>query len=49
MTFGGYKEDFMLVVRQNIGTNMSKDKPTEKHLFAMDTSKVSVSGTLFSF
>uniref|UniRef100_A0A3B5L8J0 Pleckstrin homology domain containing, family H (with MyTH4 domain) member 2 n=1 Tax=Xiphophorus couchianus TaxID=32473 RepID=A0A3B5L8J0_9TELE len=36
MTFGGCKEDFMLVVGQNIG----KDKPTEKHLFAMDASKI---------
>lgn len=41
MMFGGCKQDFMLVVGQSIGTNASKDKPTEKHLFAMDTSKVS--------
>ncbi|XP_041866886.1 pleckstrin homology domain-containing family H member 2 [Melanotaenia boesemani] len=34
MTFGGCKQDFMLVVGQ------SKDKPTEKHLFAMDASKI---------
>ncbi|XP_028279419.1 pleckstrin homology domain-containing family H member 2 [Parambassis ranga] len=40
MTFGGCKQDFMLVVGQSIGTNASKDKPTEKHLFAMDTSKI---------
>ncbi|XP_008274751.1 pleckstrin homology domain-containing family H member 2 [Stegastes partitus] len=40
MTFGGCKQDFMLVVGQNIGTNASKDKPTEKHLFAMDASKI---------
>uniref|UniRef100_A0A665TYZ9 Pleckstrin homology domain containing, family H (with MyTH4 domain) member 2 n=1 Tax=Echeneis naucrates TaxID=173247 RepID=A0A665TYZ9_ECHNA len=39
MTFGGCKQDFMLVVGQSGGT---KDKPTEKHLFAMDTSKVGV-------
>ncbi|XP_029376696.1 pleckstrin homology domain-containing family H member 2 isoform X2 [Echeneis naucrates] len=37
MTFGGCKQDFMLVVGQSGGT---KDKPTEKHLFAMDTSKI---------
>jgi len=37
MTFGGCKQDFMLVV----GTSASKDKPMEKHLFAMDASKVS--------
>lgn len=41
MTFGGCKQDFMLVVGQSISTNASKDKPTEKHLFAMDASKVS--------
>ncbi|XP_053292949.1 pleckstrin homology domain-containing family H member 2 [Pleuronectes platessa] len=40
MTFGGCKQDFMLVMGQSIGTNSSKDKPTEKHLFAMDTSKI---------
>ncbi|XP_019112890.2 pleckstrin homology domain-containing family H member 2 isoform X2 [Larimichthys crocea] len=40
MTFGGCKQDFMLVVGQSIGTNTSKDKPTEKHLFAMDASKI---------
>ncbi|KAK1905451.1 Pleckstrin like domain containing family H member 2 [Dissostichus eleginoides] len=34
VTFGGCKQDFMLVVGQ------SKDKPTEKHLFAMDASKI---------
>uniref|UniRef100_A0AAQ5WWL0 Pleckstrin homology domain containing, family H (with MyTH4 domain) member 2 n=1 Tax=Amphiprion ocellaris TaxID=80972 RepID=A0AAQ5WWL0_AMPOC len=40
MTFGGCKQDFMLVVGQSISTNASKDKPTEKHLFAMDASKI---------
>uniref|UniRef100_A0AAX7T9Y0 Pleckstrin homology domain containing, family H (with MyTH4 domain) member 2 n=1 Tax=Astatotilapia calliptera TaxID=8154 RepID=A0AAX7T9Y0_ASTCA len=40
MTFGGCKQDFMLVMGQNVGTNASKDKPTEKHLFAMDPSKI---------
>lgn len=40
MTFGGCKQDFMLVVGQSISTNTGKDKPTEKHLFATDTSKV---------
>uniref|UniRef100_A0A3P8Q464 Pleckstrin homology domain containing, family H (with MyTH4 domain) member 2 n=1 Tax=Astatotilapia calliptera TaxID=8154 RepID=A0A3P8Q464_ASTCA len=44
MTFGGCKQDFMLVMGQNVGTNASKDKPTEKHLFAMDPSKVSERG-----
>uniref|UniRef100_A0A8C4ENZ1 Pleckstrin homology domain containing, family H (with MyTH4 domain) member 2 n=1 Tax=Dicentrarchus labrax TaxID=13489 RepID=A0A8C4ENZ1_DICLA len=34
------KQDFMLVVGQSIGSNTSKDKPTEKHLFAMDVSKI---------
>uniref|UniRef100_A0A8C6UY96 Pleckstrin homology domain containing, family H (with MyTH4 domain) member 2 n=1 Tax=Neogobius melanostomus TaxID=47308 RepID=A0A8C6UY96_9GOBI len=36
LTFGGHKQDFMLVVSMN-GT---KDKPSEKQLFAMDASKV---------
>uniref|UniRef100_A0A671V7N1 Pleckstrin homology, MyTH4 and FERM domain containing H2 n=1 Tax=Sparus aurata TaxID=8175 RepID=A0A671V7N1_SPAAU len=40
MTFGGCKQDFMLVVGQSSNTNTSKDKPTEKHLFALDASKV---------
>uniref|UniRef100_A0A8C9XTM0 Pleckstrin homology, MyTH4 and FERM domain containing H2 n=1 Tax=Sander lucioperca TaxID=283035 RepID=A0A8C9XTM0_SANLU len=40
MTFGGCKQDFMLVVGQSIGANASKDKPTEKYLFAMDASKI---------
>ncbi|XP_076017082.1 pleckstrin homology domain-containing family H member 2 [Genypterus blacodes] len=40
MTFGGCNQDFMLVVGQSIGTNATKDKPTEKHLFAMDPSKI---------
>ncbi|XP_077960053.1 pleckstrin homology domain-containing family H member 2 isoform X2 [Gasterosteus aculeatus] len=38
MTFGGYKQYFMLLVGQN--TNGSKEKPTEKHLFATDASKI---------
>lgn len=38
LTFGGHKQDFMLVVGQS--TNGTKDKPSEKHLFAMDASKV---------
>ncbi|KAK7901514.1 hypothetical protein WMY93_018283 [Mugilogobius chulae] len=37
-TFGGHKQDFMLVVGQS--TNGTKDKPSEKHLFSMDTSKI---------
>ena len=40
MTFGGCRQDFMLVVGQSIGSNATKDKPTEKHLFTMATSKV---------
>ena len=40
MTFGGCKQDFMLVVGQSSNTNTTKDKPTEKHLFALDASKV---------
>lgn len=40
ITFGGCKQDFMLVAGQNIGTNATKDKATVKHLFAMDASKV---------
>uniref|UniRef100_A0A8C7RVA4 Pleckstrin homology, MyTH4 and FERM domain containing H2 n=1 Tax=Oncorhynchus mykiss TaxID=8022 RepID=A0A8C7RVA4_ONCMY len=40
MTFGGCNQDFMLVVSQSIGSNATKDKPTEKHLFTMATSKV---------
>lgn len=45
MTFGGSKQDFMLVVGQSLGTNTGKDKPTGKHLFAMESSKVSASCT----
>ncbi|CAN9500031.1 unnamed protein product [Ophioblennius macclurei] len=40
MTFGGCKQDFMLVVGQSIGASAGKDKPTEKHLFAMNASKI---------
>jgi hypothetical protein len=39
MTFGGYQDDFMVVINTH-----SKDKPTEKLLFAM--AKPKVSGTL---
>nr|XP_023660152.1 pleckstrin homology domain-containing family H member 2 isoform X1 [Paramormyrops kingsleyae]XP_023660153.1 pleckstrin homology domain-containing family H member 2 isoform X1 [Paramormyrops kingsleyae] len=35
MTFGGCRDDFMLVVGQNLGSSAGKDKPTEKHLFGM--------------
>lgn len=41
MMFGGCKQDFMLVVEQNVGTSKAKDKATVKHLFAMDASEVS--------
>ena len=37
MTFGGYQDDFMIV----INNAHSKDKPTEKLLFAMAKPKVS--------
>ncbi|XP_024152637.1 pleckstrin homology domain-containing family H member 2 isoform X1 [Oryzias melastigma] len=40
MTFGGCKQDFMLVVGHSIGSNAAKNKPTEKHLFAMKTSEI---------
>lgn len=39
MTFGGYQDDFMVVINTH-----SKDRPTEKLLFAM--AKPKVSGTL---
>uniref|UniRef100_A0A672QAT8 Pleckstrin homology, MyTH4 and FERM domain containing H2 n=1 Tax=Sinocyclocheilus grahami TaxID=75366 RepID=A0A672QAT8_SINGR len=35
VTFGACGQDFMLVVALSSGTNTSKDKSTEKHLFAM--------------
>ncbi|KAF7656122.1 hypothetical protein LDENG_00046070 [Lucifuga dentata] len=38
ITFGGCKQDFMLVV--GTGASTTKDKPTEKYLFAMDSSKI---------
>ncbi|XP_048061581.1 LOW QUALITY PROTEIN: pleckstrin homology domain-containing family H member 2 [Megalobrama amblycephala] len=40
VTFGACGQDFMLVVALSSGTNTSKDKSTEKHLFAMTPSKV---------
>ncbi|RXN24767.1 pleckstrin homology domain-containing family H member 2 isoform X1 [Labeo rohita] len=40
VTFGACGQDFMLVVTLNSGTNTSKDKSTEKHLFTMAPSKV---------
>lgn len=36
MTFGGYQDDFMIV----INNTHSKDKPTEKLLFAMAKPKI---------
>lgn len=39
MTFGGFQDDFMVVVNNT----HSKDKPTEKLLFAMAKPKVSKS------
>uniref|UniRef100_A0A672UMA6 Pleckstrin homology, MyTH4 and FERM domain containing H2 n=1 Tax=Strigops habroptila TaxID=2489341 RepID=A0A672UMA6_STRHB len=38
MTFGGYQDDFMLVVNNA----QAKDKTTEKHLFAMTKPKVGI-------
>lgn len=35
MTFGGYQEDFMVVI-----STQSKDRPTEKLLFAMAKPKI---------
>ncbi|XP_061693306.1 pleckstrin homology domain-containing family H member 2 isoform X2 [Syngnathoides biaculeatus] len=40
MTFGGCKQDFRLVVAQNVGNNTTKDKPSENHTFAMDVTKI---------
>ena len=40
MSFGASGQDFMLVVNKASGGNTCKDKTTEKHLFAMATSKV---------
>ncbi|XP_036402517.1 pleckstrin homology domain-containing family H member 2 [Megalops cyprinoides] len=40
MTFGGCRDDFMLVVGQSIGSSAAKDKPTEKHLFSMAKPKI---------
>ena len=37
MTFGGYQDDFMVVINDA----HSKDKPTEKLIFAMAKPKVS--------
>uniref|UniRef100_A0A7M4FC65 Pleckstrin homology, MyTH4 and FERM domain containing H2 n=1 Tax=Crocodylus porosus TaxID=8502 RepID=A0A7M4FC65_CROPO len=44
MTFGGYQDDFMLVV----SNTQTKDKPTEKLLFAMAKPKVSTSAKTIS-
>ncbi|KAF7710663.1 pleckstrin homology domain-containing family H member 2 [Silurus meridionalis] len=38
--FGGCHQDFMLVVTQSSGSNTAKEKPTDKHLFAMSTFKI---------
>ncbi|XP_041107363.1 pleckstrin homology domain-containing family H member 2 [Polyodon spathula] len=40
MTFGGCRDDFMLVVAKSSGNGHPKDKPTEKHLFAMPKPKI---------
>ncbi|XP_076141882.1 pleckstrin homology domain-containing family H member 2 [Alosa pseudoharengus] len=40
VSFGASGQDFMLVVSRATGGNTCKEKPTEKHLFAMATSKL---------
>uniref|UniRef100_A0A8C9TVC4 Pleckstrin homology, MyTH4 and FERM domain containing H2 n=1 Tax=Scleropages formosus TaxID=113540 RepID=A0A8C9TVC4_SCLFO len=40
MTFGGCRDDFMLVVGQSLGSSTAKDKPTGKHLFVMEKPKI---------
>uniref|UniRef100_A0A8C2CZ90 Pleckstrin homology domain containing, family H (with MyTH4 domain) member 2 n=1 Tax=Cyprinus carpio TaxID=7962 RepID=A0A8C2CZ90_CYPCA len=40
--FGACGQDFMLVVTLSSGTSASKEKSTEKHLFAMPPSKVAL-------
>ncbi|KAJ8014229.1 hypothetical protein DPEC_G00038080 [Dallia pectoralis] len=40
VSFGGFRQDFMLVVNQSIGSNATKDRPTERHLFTMATSQI---------
>ncbi|RXM99213.1 Pleckstrin homology domain-containing family H member 2 [Acipenser ruthenus] len=40
MTFGGCRDDFMLVVGQSSSNGHPKDKPTEKLLFAMPKPKI---------
>lgn len=49
MTFGGCRDDFMLVVGQNLGSSAGKDKPTEKHLFGMAKPKVSPTGAQLAY
>ncbi|XP_058238898.1 pleckstrin homology domain-containing family H member 2 isoform X1 [Hemibagrus wyckioides] len=40
VTFGGCRQDFMLVVTQSSRSNTAREKPTEKHLFTMSTFKI---------
>ncbi|KAB5581919.1 hypothetical protein PHYPO_G00181110 [Pangasianodon hypophthalmus] len=40
VTFGGCRQDFMLVVTQSSRNNTARETPTEKHLFAMSTFKI---------
>uniref|UniRef100_A0A4W4FD80 Pleckstrin homology domain containing, family H (with MyTH4 domain) member 2 n=1 Tax=Electrophorus electricus TaxID=8005 RepID=A0A4W4FD80_ELEEL len=40
LTFGGCRQDFMLVVAQSSGTSPTREKLTRKHLFSMNPSKV---------
>ncbi|XP_026858377.2 pleckstrin homology domain-containing family H member 2 isoform X1 [Electrophorus electricus] len=40
LTFGGCRQDFMLVVAQSSGTSPTREKLTRKHLFSMNPSKI---------
>ncbi|XP_030627827.1 pleckstrin homology domain-containing family H member 2 isoform X2 [Chanos chanos] len=40
VSFGGCGQDFMLVVGQGSSSNAAKDKPSEKHVFTMEPSKI---------
>ncbi|KAK3573997.1 hypothetical protein QTP86_034367, partial [Hemibagrus guttatus] len=40
VTFGGCRQDYVLVVTQSSGSNTAREKPTKKHLFTMSTFKI---------
>ncbi|XP_077470135.1 pleckstrin homology domain-containing family H member 2 [Stigmatopora argus] len=40
MTFGGCKQDFLLVMAKSSINKTTKDRPSETHTFAMDESKI---------